>query len=304
MRAKRTAQTSLFDPATVDHPVAEELEWASAWLDAHPELLDEVAADLGAETGASRGRHGLTCETILRCAVLKHLRQETCRGLEFTLRDSRSAQRFARVDVARLPKKSALQATMGAVRATTWERINRLAECGARRGGGNRGAGTYRQHGDRDAYPGTRRQPPAVRRRARADAAAGRGARPTGGGRGGVPRSPPGGQTAGAGDPVATRCAAAREDLSEAVAVGDAHARLRRARVAGGGGDGRTLGRPVAGKSPCLQRRPSKWTEHVPRQPSSVLPAWPPRRRYAPGDRNRRAPCAGCGVGPGWCAAR
>ena len=84
-----------------------------------------MAADLGAETGASRGRHGLTCETILRCAVLKHLRQETCRGLEFTLRDSRSAQRFARVDVARLPRKSALQATMGAVRATTWERINR-----------------------------------------------------------------------------------------------------------------------------------------------------------------------------------
>ena len=125
MRAKRTAQTSLFDPETVDHPVAEELEWASAWLDAHPELLDEMAADLGAETGASRGRHGLTCETILRCAVLKHLRQETCRGLEFTLRDSRSAQRFARVDVARLPRKSALQATMGAVRATTWERINR-----------------------------------------------------------------------------------------------------------------------------------------------------------------------------------
>ena len=118
MRAKRTAQTSLFDPASVDHRVAEELEWASAWLDAHPELLDEVAADLGAETGASRGRHGLTCETILRCAVLKHLRQETCRGLEFTLRDSRSAQRFARVDAARLPRKSALQATMGAVRAT------------------------------------------------------------------------------------------------------------------------------------------------------------------------------------------
>ena len=54
MRAKRTAQTSLFDPATVDHPVAEELEWASAWLDAHPELLDEVAADLGAETGVDR----------------------------------------------------------------------------------------------------------------------------------------------------------------------------------------------------------------------------------------------------------
>ena len=125
MREKRTAQTSLFDPPAIDHPLADGLERASVWLDEHPELLDEIAADPGADTGAARGRHGLTCETILRCAVLKHLRQETCRGLEFALRDSRSAQRFARVDTARLPKKSALQAALGAVSATTWERINR-----------------------------------------------------------------------------------------------------------------------------------------------------------------------------------
>ena len=125
MREKRTAQTSLFDPPAIDHPLADGLERASVWLDEHPELLDEIAADLGADTGAARGRHGLTCETILRCAVLKHLRQETCRGLEFALRDSRSAQRFARVDTARLPRKSALQAALGAVSATTWERINR-----------------------------------------------------------------------------------------------------------------------------------------------------------------------------------
>ena len=62
---------------------------------------------------------------MLRCAVLKHLRQETYRSLEFALRDSLSAQRFARVDAARLPGKSALQATIGSIRAETWERINR-----------------------------------------------------------------------------------------------------------------------------------------------------------------------------------
>ena len=61
---------------------------------------------------------------MLRCAVLKHLRQETWRGLEFTLRDSASARRFVRADAARLPKKSALQATVGAVRPDTWERVN------------------------------------------------------------------------------------------------------------------------------------------------------------------------------------
>ena len=135
MREKRNAQTSLFDPQAVDHPVADDLERASAWLDAHPELLDEVAADLGAASGSGRGRRGLSCETALRCAVLKHLRQESYRGLEFALRDSLSARRFARVGGGRLPGKSALQATVGAIRAETWERIDRILLEAARAAG-------------------------------------------------------------------------------------------------------------------------------------------------------------------------
>ena len=103
MRAKRTAQISLFDPQALDHPVADELEWASAWLDAHPELLDRIAADLDGGAGSSLGRHGLTGETVLRCAVLMHLRGESYRGLAFALVDSLSAQRFARLDPARRP---------------------------------------------------------------------------------------------------------------------------------------------------------------------------------------------------------
>ena len=62
MRARRTTQTSLFDPEPVDHPVAAALEAMSAWLDAHPELLDAVAADLGAEHASRHGRRGLSCE--------------------------------------------------------------------------------------------------------------------------------------------------------------------------------------------------------------------------------------------------
>ena len=132
MREKRNAQTSLFDPQAVDHPVADELERASAWLDAHPELLAEVAADLGARSGSARGRRGLSCETALRCGVLKHLRRETYRGLEFIPRDSLSARRFARVEAGRLPRKSALQSTIGSIRAETWERINRRLLSAAR----------------------------------------------------------------------------------------------------------------------------------------------------------------------------
>ena len=112
-RARRTAQTSLFEPRTVDHPVAEDLEKASAWLDGHPELLELIAADVAGE--ATTGQHGLTCETILRCAALKHLWQHSYRELEFLLRDSASAQRFARVEAHRAPGKTALQAAVAAV---------------------------------------------------------------------------------------------------------------------------------------------------------------------------------------------
>lgn len=126
MRAKHNPQNSLFDPEPIDHPVAGDLEWASDWLDAHPELLDAIAADLGATDGSGPGRHGLTCETVLRCAVLLHLRQASYRELAFTLVDSRSAQRFARLDPSRRPpRKSVLQATVGAIRAATWETIDR-----------------------------------------------------------------------------------------------------------------------------------------------------------------------------------
>ena len=79
-----------------------------------------------AGAGSSLGRHGLTGETVLRCAVLMHLRGESYRGLAFALVDSLSAQRFARLDPARRPPgKSVLQAAVGAVGAASWEAINR-----------------------------------------------------------------------------------------------------------------------------------------------------------------------------------
>ena len=72
----------------------------------------------------SCGRHGLTCETILRCAVLMHLRGYSYRQLEFALADSASARRFARVDPWHPPKKSALQSAIGALDAATWQALN------------------------------------------------------------------------------------------------------------------------------------------------------------------------------------
>ena len=78
-------------------------------------------------------------EPVHHPAVLKHLRQETWRGLEFALSDWASARRFVRADPARLPKKSALQATVGAVRPDRWEQVNRdllraARDCGVETG--------------------------------------------------------------------------------------------------------------------------------------------------------------------------
>ena len=122
MRKTRTVQPSVFQAPEIVHPVAAELERASAWLDQHPEVLDMIGACVpGCAFG---GRPGLTCETILRCAVLMHLMGYSYRGLEFALLDSASVQRFARVDPFRVPKKSALQSAVGAIDADTWQAIN------------------------------------------------------------------------------------------------------------------------------------------------------------------------------------
>ena len=101
MRTKRTTQISLLDTQAIDHPVADDLEWASAWLDQLPELLDEIATDVDGKAASRRGRHGLICETALRCAMLMHLRQASYREPAFTLNDSLTARRFARLDPTR-----------------------------------------------------------------------------------------------------------------------------------------------------------------------------------------------------------
>ena len=133
MRQRRITQLSLFHPCAVDHPVGDDLERMSSWLDGHAEVLEAVASDLGGGPGGV-GRRGLSRDgSALRAA--EHLRQETFRGLEFLLRDSRSAQRFARVDALRPPGKSALQATVGSIRSETWERINGVLLSAARSSG-------------------------------------------------------------------------------------------------------------------------------------------------------------------------
>lgn len=123
MRKKRTVQASIFEVYS-NHETGKELKAISQFLDKHPEFIDWVELDLREEDVLDTGREGLTSETVLRCGLLKQLRQVTYKGLAFDVADSASCIAFARLPSGRSPGKSALQNTISRIGPATWERIN------------------------------------------------------------------------------------------------------------------------------------------------------------------------------------
>jgi IS5 family transposase len=132
MRQERTIQTSIFD-LFAGHEIGRELKAISAWLDEHPALAGLVAKDLRRCGVKETGRQGLPAESALRCALLKQHRQLSYEELAFHLEDSASFRAFACLPLSWTPKKSALHKTIGAIRAGTWEAINRLLLRSARK---------------------------------------------------------------------------------------------------------------------------------------------------------------------------
>src|SRR3954466_1081291 len=131
MRQDRTVQASLFD-GFAQPEIGGELKKASTWLDEHPTLLGLVAADLRRDGVQETGRHGLPAEAVLRCALLKQYRQLSYEELAFHLEDSASFRAFGRLPWGWSPKRSALHKTIGAIRAETWEAVNRTLLASAR----------------------------------------------------------------------------------------------------------------------------------------------------------------------------
>jgi IS5 family transposase len=131
MRQERTVQASIFD-LFAKHEIGCELKKASQWLDEHPALIGLVATDLRRDGVQETGRQGLPAEAVLRCALLKQYRQLSYEELAFHLEDSASFRAFARLPWAWSPKKSVLHKTIGAIRAETWEAINRTLLASAR----------------------------------------------------------------------------------------------------------------------------------------------------------------------------
>jgi transposase, IS5 family len=124
MRQERTVQASIFD-VFAGHEIGRELKAMSEWLDGHRVLLGLVAADLRRHGVKETGRQGLPAEAVLRCALLKQHRQLSYQELAFHLEDSWSFRAFARLPRSSSPKKSVLHQTISAIRAETWEQINR-----------------------------------------------------------------------------------------------------------------------------------------------------------------------------------
>ncbi len=131
MRQERTVQASLFD-LFAEHEIGRELKAMSQWLDEHRDLLNLVARDLRRHGVKETGRQGLPAEAVLRCALLKQHRQLSYEELAFHLEDSASFRAFARLPWGWSPKKSVLHKTISAIRAQTWEELNRVLLASAR----------------------------------------------------------------------------------------------------------------------------------------------------------------------------
>lgn len=124
MRKVRSVHSSIFE-LFAEHEIARELKGMSEWLDAHPQLLEWVAAALREPAVKATGRPGLTAESVLRCALLKQHRPLSYEELAFHLLDSASFQAFARLPRGLWPRKSARHKSISRISAETWERLNR-----------------------------------------------------------------------------------------------------------------------------------------------------------------------------------
>ena len=68
----------------------------------------------------------------MRCGLLKQYRQLSYEELAFHLENSTSFRAFARLPLSWTPQKSTLHKTISAIRAETWEAINRILLVSAR----------------------------------------------------------------------------------------------------------------------------------------------------------------------------
>jgi IS5 family transposase len=100
----------------------------SRLLDANRVTLKAVHADLLRihKADAKQGREGMSAEQVVRAAIIKQMLSLSYDELAFQLGDSLQLRGFCRLSSANdAPAKSTLQANIGAIRAETWEAMNK-----------------------------------------------------------------------------------------------------------------------------------------------------------------------------------
>jgi IS5 family transposase len=114
-------------PSMAEHPRAAELLEMSRVLDAATLPLTAIRHDLAGRRSVSvkKGRVGLSAEQVMRAGLLKQMFDVSYDELAFHLGDSLQLRAFCRLSPsASPPKKSALQANVGAIRPKTWEAVH------------------------------------------------------------------------------------------------------------------------------------------------------------------------------------
>lgn len=125
---RRAYHPQLALTATNDHARAAELCAMSAALDANLAVLQRVKHDLlrVRKADAKQGREGMTAEQVVRSAIVKQMFSFSYDELAYHLSDSNGFRAFCRLPPGMAPpKKSTLQVNIAAVRAETWEAINK-----------------------------------------------------------------------------------------------------------------------------------------------------------------------------------
>lgn len=127
MRETRDTQLRLA-PGVMDHERGRELVAMSEVLDAVPEILEFIRADLlDRGQDPERGRPGLTAEQVLRALVIKQMNQFSYDELAFHLGDSVAYRTFCRFGFSDpSPRKSALQQNIKSLHPETLEQVNRV----------------------------------------------------------------------------------------------------------------------------------------------------------------------------------
>ncbi len=118
MRIQRTVNIRIFDNFS-DHAIGLELKAISAFLDRHVEVQDWVSTDLRVKDVQKTWRAGSPTESVLRCTLLKQMRQLSYYELSFHVSDSASFQAFARLPLGWSLKKSVLQDTTSRITPQT-----------------------------------------------------------------------------------------------------------------------------------------------------------------------------------------